>query len=103
MAIKSFNDFWPFYLDQHKSPKNRILHVIGTGTVIALVIIAFAIQEYRLFFLLPIIGYLPAWIGHYVFEKNRPATFKHPVYSLIADFKMFFLIVSGKLPLKRKQ
>ncbi len=95
--LATFDEFWPFYLSQHKNASSRALHVFGTGLVIAVFLGALISGRYAMLFLLPVIGYLPAWIGHYVFEKNRPATFQYPLWSLRADFKMFFLFVTGKL------
>jgi hypothetical protein len=59
--------------------------------------------ELKLLFSLPVIGYGFAWIGHFIFEKNRPATFKYPLYSLMGDFKMFWDVVTGKISLRSKE
>lgn len=95
--MKTFNEFWPFYLSQHTNPTNRKIHFVGTFLVHVLVVLAFLSDKNTLFFLLPIVGYGFAWIGHFVFEKNRPATFKYPFWSLMGDFKMFYLMCIGKL------
>lgn len=92
-----FRDFYPFYLSEHSHPTSRRLHVIGTSLVIATVLAALATQRYALLWFLPFVGYGFAWVGHFFFEKNRPATFKHPLYSLGADFVMFRDVVTGRI------
>jgi hypothetical protein len=79
-SIDSFDDFWPHYVHAHRHPINRALHYAGTTAVLA-----------------PVVGYAPAWIGHFVFEKNKPATFQHPLWSLRGDFKMYLLALQGKM------
>ena len=97
--FESFADFYPFYLGEHKNITCRRLHFIGTLCVIALIV--WAVWSGRTIWLLPVpvVGYGFAWIGHYVFEKNRPATFQHPFYSLLGDFVMFRDILIGKIKL----
>ena len=97
MDFKSFSDFYPFYLSQHSNPFCRKLHFIGTCCVISLLILFFFTGELWLLSLTPIVGYGFAWAGHLMYEKNRPATFKYPLYSLMGDFKMFWQILSGKI------
>ena len=94
---KTFQEFWPFYLGEHADPRNRKLHFVGTSLVFAIAIYALATAHYKLFWIVPICGYGFAWVGHFIVEKNRPATFKYPFWSLAGDFKMFFMTVSGKL------
>jgi len=93
--ISSFRDFYPFYLSEHMNPVCRLLHFIGTGLVISLISISI-IYSNKAWIYAPLCGYSFAWIGHFVFEKNKPATFTYPVYSLIADFVMFFHLLIGK-------
>jgi hypothetical protein len=97
MQFKSFDDFYPYYLGEHANMTCRKLHFIGTSFVIALVLTIFVTGNWWLFALLPIVGYGFAWAGHYIYEKNRPATFKHPFYSLLGDFRMFWDILTGRL------
>ena len=92
-----FADFYRFYLNEHRHPTCRRLHVVGTSIVIALAVLAAASQTWWLLALMPGAGYGFAWIGHFVFEKNRPATFKHPVYSLLADFALWRDVVLGRI------
>ena len=97
MQFKTFSDFYPYYLQEHSNITCRKLHFIGTCGVISLLLLFFFTGNLMLLVSLPFIGYGFAWIGHFVFEKNRPATFKHPFYSLLGDFKMFWDILTGKL------
>ncbi len=96
-TFRSFAEFYPFYLDEHRNQTSRRLHVVGTGLVIATVAAGIA-RKRRLLFAVPVLGYGFAWVGHFFFEKNRPATFKHPLWSLMGDFRMFFEIASGRRP-----
>lgn len=95
--IPSFQEFYPFYLKQHRNKICRILHFIGTTIVFALTLTAIYHKTPRLLVLVPIAGYGFAWIGHFFFEKNKPATFQYPLWSLKSDFKMYFDILSGKI------
>ncbi len=97
MEFKSFADFYPYYLQEHTNLMCRRLHFVGTCAVISLLILFFFTGNLSVLIFLPVIGYGFAWIGHFVFEKNRPATFKHPLYSLMGDFRMFWDILSGKV------
>jgi hypothetical protein len=92
----SFTEFWPFYVHQHSRHLTRTLHFIGTAAVILLVLLAALYSKY-LFLAVPVAGYGFAWAAHFLVEKNRPATFSYPLWSLIADFKMFFLMCAGKM------
>jgi len=97
--IKSFEEFYPFYLEEHSNWTCRLLHIIGTSIVLALVLTAIIhLNPYWLIFV-PLSGYGFAWVGHYVFQKNVPATFTYPLWSLKSDFKMYFDVLSGKLSL----
>ncbi|PHS54725.1 MAG: hypothetical protein COB01_00900 [Lutibacter sp.] len=94
--FQSFEEFYPFYLEQHSNKICRLLHVIGTTIVFALVFTAVYHNIPKLWILVPIAGYGFAWVGHFFYEKNKPATFQYPLWSLKSDFKMYFEIVSGK-------
>jgi hypothetical protein len=87
---RSFAVFYPFYLTEHVNSTSRRLHVIGTGLVISSWIAAAVLRNGWLLLLSPVIGYGFAWVGHFFFEKNRPATFKYPLWSLMGDFRLFF-------------
>tara|TARA_Y100001958_G_C21213611_1_gene539096 strand:+ start:946 stop:1296 length:351 start_codon:yes stop_codon:yes gene_type:complete len=92
-----FQSFFPYYLREHAHPLCRALHYFGTSMV--LVILAYVIYSGQLVYLLvmPFVGYFFAWVGHFFVEKNKPATFTYPVWSLMGDFKMYFLFVSGRI------
>lgn len=93
---KSLNEFYPYYLTEHKDPTCRILHFIGTGLLFFILAFSIISGNYSMLFLIPIVGYGFAWVGHFFFEKNKPATFQYPMFSLISDFKMFFDLIKGK-------
>lgn len=95
--MKSFEEFWPFYLHEHSNLKNRKLHFIGTLLVHLVLIYTLVTQNWPMLIALPVLGYGFAWVGHFIIERNRPATFKHPLWSLRGDFKMFYMMLSGKL------
>lgn len=95
--FRSFREFYPYYLQEHSNRTCRRLHFIGTSLVIAIAAWALVSGNLALLWLLPFAGYGFAWVGHYGYEKNRPATFKHPFYSLIGDFAMYRDIWLGRL------
>ena len=93
----SFSEFYPFYLSQHSNPVCRRLHFVGSLLVLA-ILAAAIVTGYSLWLLaLPLAGYGFAWVGHFGFEKNKPATFAHPIYSLMGDWVMFVHMLSGKV------
>lgn len=91
--IKSYTEFYRFYLTEHRNKTSRILHFIGTFLVFGLLFLAILFDWGWEWIFLPVVGYGFAWIGHAFFEKNKPATFKYPFWSLISDFKLFFEIL----------
>jgi hypothetical protein len=95
--IASFADFWPYYLREHSRPATRALHYIGTSLVVALAIYALLAGKWLLLLAIPVAGYFFAWVGHFGIEKNRPATFTYPLWSLGADFKMWWMWLTGRL------
>ena len=96
-AYTSFAEFWPFYLREHSKPQTRALHYIGTSLVVAIALYAVVTQRWLLLLALPLAGYFFAWVAHFGVEKNRPATFTYPLWSLAADFRMWALWLSGRL------
>jgi hypothetical protein len=95
MRYQSFEEFWPYYMSEHKSPVCRALHYAGTTMTLGTVAAAVATGNPTWLLLAPVVGYGPAWIGHFVIEKNRPATFQYPLWSLMGDFKMYGLMLKG--------
>ena len=94
----SFREFYPFYLAEHGNRISRRLHFIGSCGVLALLVVA--IVQRNPWWLLAAFpcGYGFAWVGHFFFEKNRPATFRHPFYSFLGDWVMFRDILRGRIP-----
>ena len=93
----SFRDFYPFYLAEHGNRISRRLHFIGSCGVLALLVVA--LVQRNAWWLLAALscGYGFAWVGHFFFEKNRPATFRHPFYSFMGDWVMFRDILTGRI------
>ncbi|MES2263891.1 MAG: DUF962 domain-containing protein [Pseudomonadota bacterium] len=94
---RSFKAFYPFYLSQHANPVCRRLHFVGSTLVLALLLISISLENYALLWLLPLAGYGFAWVGHFFFEHNRPATFSYPLYSLLGDWVMYRDMLTGRL------
>ncbi|MDI3261190.1 MAG: DUF962 domain-containing protein [Fulvimonas sp.] len=94
--FRSFREFYPYYLGEHRHPVCRRLHLLGSTLVLALVLVAILTADWRWLLLAPVVGYGFAWIGHFVFEKNRPATFRHPLYSLLGDWVMYWQVLTGR-------
>src|SRR6185295_13005188 len=96
MQIESFADFWPYYVRQHAKARTRVLHATGSVLSVVMAGLALAISPW-LFLAVPVVGYAFAWYAHFFVERNRPATFGHPFYSLIADYRMVFLMMAGRM------
>jgi hypothetical protein len=94
---KSFEEFWPFYLREHSKPRTRAFHYVGTSLVVALALAALVMGRWWLLLAMPVAGYAFAWVSHAAIERNRPATFTYPAWSLRADFKMWWLWLTGRL------
>ena len=94
---RSFAEFWPFYLREHSRPGTRALHYIGTTLVVVLAIAALVTGQWLLLAAMPLAGYVFAWISHFAYERNRPATFTYPLWSLAADFRMWLYWITGRL------
>lgn len=93
--FNSFREFWPHYVAEHSRPTTRVLHLIGTAAGILTVIYFIASGRWWLFPLGLIPGYGAAWIAHFFIEKNKPATFQHPLWSFMGDYKMIAMMLSG--------
>jgi hypothetical protein len=96
---KSFSDFYPFYLSEHSNRISRRLHFTGTSIALGLLVAAAVTQTWWLIAVALIQGYAFAWVGHYFFERNKPATFKYPGFSLMGDWRLWWEILTGKLRL----
>ncbi len=95
--IESFEKFWPFYVREHQKKTTRVLHFIGTTAAVATLGLAVIKRKPSLVAAALVVGYGPAWIGHFFVEKNRPATFKYPLWSLLSDFRMWGKMASGTM------
>jgi len=98
VKFASFAEFYPFYLTEHRNRVCRRLHFVGSMVVIAAIVTAVITRDAWWLAAAPVAGYGLAWIGHFFFERNRPATFSHPFYSLLGDWVMFRDLLNGKLP-----
>lgn len=96
MTFRTFEEFWPYYLGEHSNPTNRWLHFVGTTAFLSLVVATILQGNPMMVLLWPVAGYGPAWVGHFLVEKNRPATFQHPIWSLMGDFRMYGRMWRGR-------
>ncbi len=96
-GFASFAEFYPYYLGEHSDLRCRRLHFIGSWLVLVLLGVAVATANPWWLLGMPLVGYGFAWVGHFYFEHNRPATFKHPIYSLIGDWVMWWQILRGQV------
>lgn len=101
--IATFSEFYQFYLTEHSKMWTRIFHFVGTAIIFFAIGYVIYSGKERFLWYIPITGYGFAWFSHAVFEKNRPATFKYPLWSLLSDFKMFFELLTGKLKFRSQK
>ena len=94
---RSYGEFWPYYVREHADRRTRALHFAGTAGAIAVAVAAAASGRWWLLAAIPVLGYGFAWVAHAFVERNRPATFTHPLWSLIGDFHMFALMLTGRM------
>ena len=97
---RTFSEFYPFYLSEHRHPTSRALHFIGTSIAVTLLVAAIVTQHWWLLLIGLVQGYAFAWVGHFFFEHNRPATFRYPGFSFMGDFRMWWELLTGKARLK---
>ena len=95
--MHSYREFWPFYVSQHLKPGTRLLHFIGTSAAILCIIAAIVSHDWWLLLIGPFVSYGPAWVAHFFVERNKPATFSYPLWSLIGDFHMYGLMWAGRM------
>jgi hypothetical protein len=100
---KTYSEFWPFYLREHALRLNRRLHFIGTTVGLVMIFTALVTFKFKWIGIGVISAYTFAWAGHFIFEKNRPATFKYPAWSFFSDWKMWAFTLSGKLDAELKK
>ena len=98
--IKTFKEFYALYLNEHRKLGTRIFHFVGTLLVFAVLIYVIQSGKERFLWYIPIFGYGFAWFSHAVFEKNKPTIFSYPLFTLAADFKLFFELLTGKTKFK---
>ena len=96
MEIRTFAEFWPYYVRAHSRPRTRVLHAVGSTLALVCVALAFLVNAWFAV-AAPVIGYAFAWYGHFFVEHNRPATFGHPFYSLAADYVMVWKMLTGQM------
>ena len=92
----SFEAFYPYYIREHANRTCRRIHGVGSALVLGVPAVAIVTGNPWWLLAMPLVGYGFAWVGHFFFEKNRPATFKYPLWSLMGDWRMFFETISGK-------
>ena len=97
MRIQSFEEFWPFYMGEHRNPLCRAFHYVGTASGATIALTGLATFQPWLIPVGLVAGYGPAWIGHFVIEKNKPASFKYPLWSFMGDWKMLAYFVTGRM------
>jgi len=101
--IRPFRRFYQDYLGEHRNPACRLLHFIGSWLVIVVVVAAIISRRPRLLLAAPLIGYGFAWVGHFFFEHNRPATFRQPWYSLLGDWVLWWQITTRRRSLSGRE
>ncbi len=95
--IKTYAEFWDFYVQEHSQPLTRLLHFVGTSLALVLLVWFLKNGTYLYLPLCLVVGYGFAWFSHFYIEKNKPATFKYPLWSFISDYKMMFYMLIGKM------
>lgn len=96
-TIKTYTEFWDFYVSEHSNPLNRLLHFVGTSLGIVLLFWFLASGTFIFIPLCFVVGYGFAWAGHFFVEGNKPASFQYPLWSFISDYKMMFYMLTGKM------
>jgi hypothetical protein len=96
-SFATFADFYPFYLSEHANRVSRRLHFAGSSIALALLVAALVTQAWWLVAVAIVQGYAFAWVGHFFFEHNKPATFKYPGFSFLGDWRLWWEIITGKI------
>ncbi len=97
---QTLKDFYPYYLTEHSDPTCRLFHYVGTTLILAIAVWMVIDFDWWKLLLIPVVGYGFAWIGHFVFEKNKPATFQYPGFSFASDFIMYYHFLTGQVDQK---
>lgn len=97
MKIRTYREFWPYYLDQHRHASTRLIHFVGVTSFFTLIGLAIAQAEPWFVLAAFLVFYGPAWVAHFVVERNRPATWSYPLWSFVSDIRMSALWVAGRL------
>jgi len=95
--IKTYAEFWDFYVQEHSQPLTQLLHFVGTSLALVLLVWFLKNGTYLYLPLCLVVGYGFAWFSHFYIEKNKPATFKYPLWSFISDYKMMFYMLIGRM------
>jgi hypothetical protein len=101
--FNSFGEFWPRYVAEHSKPATRTLHALGTTASMGCALLLIARGRWKLLPLALLPGYGAAWISHFLIEKNKPATFEHPLWSFIGDYKMLAKMLAGEMDAEVKR
>lgn len=96
-AHTTFRSFWPYYLREHARPATRYWHYVGSTLAVLVLLGALATQTWWALLAVPVSGYFFAWVSHAFVERNKPATFTYPLWSLVSDYRMFGLFLAGRL------
>jgi len=96
-TITTYAEFWPYYLREHSRPATRGWHYVGTGLALTFLVFLILVQNWMLLPLVFVCGYFFAWVSHGLIERNKPATFTYPLWSLYSDFKMLFCFLTGRM------
>jgi hypothetical protein len=98
----TFHEFYPYYLSEHRNATCRKLHFAGSTLVLAIVGLAIATANPWWLLAVPLAGYGFAWVGHFAFEKNRPATFTYPLWSFMGDWVMYWQLATRRIPFEER-
>ena len=96
--FETFSDFYPFYLSEHANRSSRPLHFVGTSVALTLLVVVLLTHSWWLLIAALVQGYAFAWVGHFFFEHNKPATFKYPIFSFMGDWRLWWNMLTGRIP-----